>query len=692
MLPPSRQIYQPVTPIQSGLNDFLVCGLGSLGQYCTKILKEFDVNVRAIDKLDSINWEIPELPDLLDELLIGDCRQTQVLERAKVQQCQVILLVTGDEQVNIQAAFAARLLNHQIRLVIRSGKQNLNQLLSQNLGNFVAFEPSQLAANAFALAALGNETLACFSLDNELIQVIQRQIQPGELWYHQRHIYELNTHLRRVLNYYSYDVDPQTTNQFYQWHPQQQLQLADTLVYIERGKNLRSQKPSLKFLSHHRQHYWEKLVRNLSWHTCKQKLIQFWQGIDLHPSLPIVLVCGVSILCIGVTSILIYFLSYPGANLTDAFHTTASLLLGGYGDVFGGVKFNELIPLWLHLFSLGLALVGTALIGVMYALFTENLLSARFQFLKHRPPIPKHNHVVLIGLGRLGQGIARFLQELKQPLVGIDSRELDQHILPQMPLVISESISALSKVNLSQAKSIIVATDNQMINLEIGLISHNASPQAGLVIRMLDRNFSETLGQLLPFAKVLCTEVLAAEAFVAAAFGENILHLFHAHNQTVLVTEYNIAADDTLNQLLLADVAYGYGVVPILYQKSSQKISKWMPSDDIKLKVGDRLVVLANIESLKRIEQGELGSRSWVLKVEKAMGINSLFEGAATIARISGCPLVMASQVMENLPAILSKPLYNHQAQRLVRELGNVQVTAHLLPAECGEQGTLNRE
>ena len=683
MLPSSKPIYQPVTPIQSGLNNFLVCGLGSLGQYCAKVLKEFDVNVRAIDKLDPINWEVPELPDLLDELLIGDCRQTQILEKAKVQQCQVILLVTDDEQVNIQAAFAARLLNHQIRLVIRSGKQNLNQLLSQNLGNFVAFEPSQLAANAFALAALGNETLACFSLDNELIQVIHRQIQPGELWYHQRYIYELNTHLRRILNYYSYDVDPQIPNQFYQWHPQQQLQVADTIVYIERGKNLGIQKPSVKVLSHHRHHFWEKIVHHLSWYTCKQKLIQCWQGIDLHPSIRIVMVCAVAILCIGLTSIFIYFFAYPGVNLIDAFHTTASLLLGGYGDVFGGVKLNEPIPFWLHLFSLGLALVGTALIGVMYALFTENLLSARFQFLKHRPPIPKQNHVVLIGLGRLGQGIAKFLQEFKQPMVGIDSRELDQHILPQMPLVISDSINALSKVNLNRATSIIVATDNQMINLEIGLIAHNTSPQAGLVIRMLDRNFSENLGQLLPFAKVLCTEVLAAEAFVAAAFGENILHLFHAQNQTVLVTEYNITADDTLHQLLLADVAYGYGVVPILYQRSKRKTSRWMPADDIKLKVGDRLVVLANIEGLKRIEQGKFASRPWRLKVETAHGINSLFEGATTIARISGCSLAIASQVMEELPAILPKYLYNHQGHRLVRELSKVQVTAHLLPVDC---------
>ena len=36
---------------------------------------------------------------------------------------------------------------------------------------------------------------------------------------------------------------------------------------------------------------------------------------------------------------------------------------------------------------------------------------------------------------------------------------------------------------------------------------------------------------------------------------------------TILVTEYRIEAEDSLHGLLLADVAYGYGVIPIIYQQ-----------------------------------------------------------------------------------------------------------------------------
>jgi phosphoglycerate dehydrogenase-like enzyme len=59
--------------------DFLVCGLGSLGQHCVVALKEFGVPVRAIDLTNKEYWNIPELPDLLDQLLIGDCRYPKPL-------------------------------------------------------------------------------------------------------------------------------------------------------------------------------------------------------------------------------------------------------------------------------------------------------------------------------------------------------------------------------------------------------------------------------------------------------------------------------------------------------------------------------------------------------------------------------------------------------------------------------------
>jgi len=130
--------------------------------------------------------------------------------------------------------------------------------------------------------------------------------------------------------------------------------------------------------------------------------------------------------------------------------------------------------------------------------------------------------------------------------------------------------------------------------------------------------------------------------------------------------------------LILAEISYGYGVVPILYQKPLDN-SKLMPSDDIKLAVGDRLIVLATIDGLKRIENGEIKEPTWQVMVESASSEDAIFQGANEIVGISGCSMLTARELMNNLPGILPKPLYKHQAQRLVRTLKKVFVKARLI-------------
>ncbi len=663
---------------QVRLNQFLVCGLGSLGQQCVVALKEFGVNIIAIEEVQPRNWEIPELPNLLEELIIGDCRQESVLEQAKIRQCRAVLLVTSSERVNIETAFAARLLNPETRLVVRSAKENLNELLSTHLGNFVSFEPTQLPATAFALAAVKTKTLGFFHLEGQELRVVQRQIQPGESVC-KRRVHELNTHTRRILSH-----KPNSSRAlpgFHQWEPEAPVQGGDTLIYIEVTEKFasRSEKSATNTKRNRRQ-FWQEIAQNLSWENLKQKLTEFWQS-NYYQVRRVAIICGITVLILLLCGTVLFRWNYPQITLRDAFYATAVLLLGGYGDLFGQLPLTEPIPWWLQLFSLGLTLAGTAFVGVLYALLTEVLLTARFQFLKRRPPVPPHDHVVVIGLGRVGLRVAALLQEYKQPVLGITNTELDPTVLPQLPVITGNYAEALNLANLSTAKSVLVATDDEMVNLEVGLMAQAANPTGGLVIRTFEQGLSNRLAQLLPDAQVLCAYALAAEAFAGAAFGENIDNLFRLNNETILVTEYQIEAGDTLNGLLLAEVAYGYGVVPVLYQKGKDE-PKLMPSDDIHLAVDDRMVVLATSQGLRRIEEGRvcITPKRWRVQVEKALTQEAIFEGANAIARISGCDLSTSRALMHNLPGTLLKPLYKHQAQRLVRELSKAQVKAHIVP------------
>ncbi|MEL6384096.1 MAG: hypothetical protein AAFQ89_16905 [Cyanobacteria bacterium J06626_18] len=220
-----------------------------------------------------------------------------------------------------------------------------------------------------------------------------------------------------------------------------------------------------------------------------------------------------------------------------------------------------------------------------------------------------------------------------------------------------------------------------MQNLELGLMAYRVNSHSRLIIRTYDQLFTDKVAQLFPYAQVLCSSALSAEAFAGAAFGENVIGLFRLYDQTVLVTQYDVDATDSLQGLLLADIAYGYGVVPV-WHGSKGNPPRMMPSDDIKLCAGDRLVVLSTIRGLRRIEQGDLAPKQWQVQILRAKANDSVFEGGTEISLITGCDIGEARGLMNQLPAIFPHRLYLHQALRLVRRLARLRVEAELLPLE----------
>jgi Trk K+ transport system NAD-binding subunit len=680
---------------------FLVCGLGSLGQCCVVALKNFGVSVVAIELVKPDRWEIANLPDLLDELIIGDCSENSILEEANIYSCRAALIVTSKEKINIETALAIHQLNPHTRLVVRSAKENLNELLSQQISNFIAYDSTQLPATAFALAAFDAEVLGLFQLDGKNLQVVRRCIDDRQSDRHAtilgRSLYDLISQKRQILSHSRYGES--IGSSFYQWNLEERVELGDTLVCLEivekhslqfdldADSSWQQQAPLRRSMVSRSLKYILKLFdrffrdKRSFREEITNRINQFWQfSFQQRVRQIAIIYCFILLLLLPIGTILFYAY-YPNISWLSAFSMTAILLLGGYGDVFGNLSPEVTIPWLLQLFSLLLALVGTAFVGVLYALITEALLSLRFQFVKRRPQIPQQNHIAIVGMDRIAQQVATLLQEFQQPLVAITSNSsFEQETMMQIPIVIGNIKEALAKANLSKAKSMAILTDDEILNLEVALMARSLAPNLNLVIRTCQQHLNERFSSFLPNAQVLFPDATAAEVFVGAAFGEKIINLFHLYNQTVLVTEYQVESGDTLNGLLISEVACGYGVMPILHQKFPQA-AVFFPSEDLKLYVGDRLVVLATIEALQRVERGatSIYPKQTLVRIDKALTSDALFDGANTIARISGYRLSLARNLMNSLPQTLPLPLYKHQAQRLVRELRKILVQARIV-------------
>ncbi|MGQ9870502.1 NAD-binding protein [Leptodesmis sp.] len=701
------------SPLVGG-DHFIVCGLGRLGQHCVLALKsfaldDFEIKVVAIDRKHPDDWEIDQLPELLaKEMVTGDCRQDTILYQAGIQHCRAILIVTSDENANIETAIAARRLNPDVRLIVRSGKHNLNELLKQKLGNFAAFEPIELPAASFALAALGAATLGLFKVGDRQLRVIKHQVAGGDDRFENLPIHKLHKESGRLLQYHPADpadsapLDSQLSlhdngftskaqastlaasvisnseSIFYQWPTDTRIRPGDTLIYIEQVESSKippsstQDKRNWQWLGQH--------VQRLAPGNWRLAVTRAWNWINRERTRRLTGLGFLLAFLLGILGAVLLKLTVEGMTWQAAISSAVILLLGGYGDVFGGLEVIVPIPWWVQVICLLITAISILFVLSVLGLLADRLLSTRFEFLRRRPPIPQANHVVLVGLGRVGQRIAALLYEFRQPFVCLTHLKEQQDLMPQVPLVYSPITQGLASVNLAQAKSLIVATDDQMLNLEVALTARNAASEIdrtlNLIIRAQDQRFCNHLNGLLPDAKALCVYALSAEAFAGAAFGENILSLFRLANQTILVTEYHIEAADTLHGKLLAQVAYGYDVVPIAYQSYADSHLKLMPADETRLQVGDRLIVLATIQGLQKIEWGTITPpRQWQLQAYRPLNAGATYYAGNVLENIAGCELSKARAFMDHLPensdipGVIELSLYDHQAAHLLRKL-----------------------
>jgi Trk K+ transport system NAD-binding subunit len=657
------------------IDRFLVCGLGGLGQYSVYSLKrfalrEFEIRVTAIDRMEQTDWEVQDLPSLLDEPpIIGDCRDDQILLKAGVQECRAILLVTSDESVNIETALAARRLNPKIRLIVRSSRQSLNQLLKQQFVNFVAFEPTELPANAFTLAGLGAGILGFFDIGDRRLQVVEQQVEPRDYRFDGFPADALlHKKTYRLLSHTTAQVTELPNRAFYQWQLGTKVQAGDRVAFIEVVDQ--RQMPIEMNREKQRRSVWQKIQDSGGW---GEVLAQTWMWLQAKQTRLVVSLGLATSLLLWIVGTVILKANVPGLSWTNAISAAAILLLGGYGDLFGGLQQDVTVPDWVQLACLMITLISLLFILGVFGLITDTLISSRFNFFRKRLPIPQQNHIVLVGFGRVGQRIAALLQDFKQPFVAITEQA---DLLPKQPiaLLVGAPIAELSRTNLATAKSVIAVTEDQMVNLEVALLARNANRNIGVVVRTYDQRFSDNLKDFMPDARALAAYALSAEAFASAAFGENVLGLFRLNQQTILVTEYCISANDTLVGKSLAQVAYGYGVVPVYHQELNVMYDSerfLLPADERVLDVGDRLIVLSSINGLRRIEHGDITfPERWRLEVSPPLNPIVLHDCSSLLFRISGCDLEQARTLMANLPGTIELDLYDHQAYHLEQELG----------------------
>lgn len=217
-----------------------------------------------------------------------------------------------------------------------------------------------------------------------------------------------------------------------------------------------------------------------------------------------------------------------------------------------------------------------------------------------------NNHIILVGLGHLGYRIVQKLHDMGREVAVIElNPSIDTFRAVQklgVPVIQDDGtrVASLEAANIKEARTIILAGQNDAMNLQIALKARSLSPDIQVVIRIFDVDFAHALHDQFGFIALSATE-MAAPVFAAAAAGADVTSPISIEGQQLSLARMTISSSSRLANKTVGFVEDNYRLNIILLRHDQE--SEMHPRDTRSLSAGDTLAVLGGPEQLRQLMQ-----------------------------------------------------------------------------------------
>lgn len=222
------------------------------------------------------------------------------------------------------------------------------------------------------------------------------------------------------------------------------------------------------------------------------------------------------------------------------------------------------------------------------------------------------NHIILVGLGKLGYRTFRLLRQLGQAVVVIERNSANQFLedirREGSPLFIGDARreAFLEEANAAQAQSIVLATNDDLANLEIALDARRLNPHIRVVLRMFDQNMADKVQQGFNIQCAMSQSAISAPAFVTAALDDRVVNSLMVDEQLLVIQRWQVRDADPLCGKTVAEALAASGVY-ILQRRVPGSPPQLMPGPTVRLSAGDELLVQGTSEALAGLRRLSAG-------------------------------------------------------------------------------------
>ena len=260
----------------------------------------------------------------------------------------------------------------------------------------------------------------------------------------------------------------------------------------------------------------------------------------------------------------------------------------------------------LQLFHFLMPIIGIIMLAQGLADFGSLLFNRRARTKEWEMAVAStlNKHVILVGLGHLGYRVALKLHEVGEQIAAIefnaDTDTLSAVRDMGIPVIHDDATRAasLEAANIKDARTIIMASQNDAMNLQIALKARSMNPKINVVVRIFDEDFAHALQDQFGFIALSATE-MAAPVFAAAASGVDVTNPISIEGQLLSLARLIVSEDSDFAEKSVGYVEDNFHLNIVLLRRDHQ--SEMHPTDSSLIHVGDTLAVLGGAEELHRL-------------------------------------------------------------------------------------------
>jgi Trk K+ transport system NAD-binding subunit len=304
------------------------------------------------------------------------------------------------------------------------------------------------------------------------------------------------------------------------------------------------------------------------------------------------------------TTLIYYYYPYPDKqphSLSESFYYTIHAIV--VQDILPYPKDSNLQYLFIVLPILGILLITDTIARLGSLLFQKRSQRKEWYILLAST---YSNHVIVCGLGHVGYRIVQNLIRNDIECVVIETQEnlfTDEIRNLNVPVIIADARrqDVLKQASIEKARAIVVATNDDLANLEVAIDARTLRSDIRVVMRMFDENLARKISKSFNIHCVFSTSAIAAPVFAAAVTDRNVINSFIFNNVQLNTVEITIGEKSQLIGWTLDQLRSRLEITIALYQ--TDKEMDWNPNPKIILEKGVKLLVITTLESLKELEK-----------------------------------------------------------------------------------------